>query len=52
MNDENVLECNQLVDSYENGRQGDLNELSIKLDNLNPVQCFDVLDKLCSRYSS
>jgi hypothetical protein len=49
MNDKNLLECNQLVDSYQ---QGSLNELSTKLDSLNPVQCFDVLDKLCSKYSS
>jgi hypothetical protein len=52
MNEQNVLECNQLVDSYENNRQGSFEDLSTKLDNLNPVQCFDILDKLCSKYSS
>jgi hypothetical protein len=51
MNEKNILECNQLVDSYDN-KQDNFNDLSAKLDSLNPVQCFDILDKLCSKYSS
>jgi len=49
MNEKNILECNQLVD---NNEQDNFNDLSSKLDYLNPVQCFDILDKLCSKYSS
>jgi hypothetical protein len=49
MNEKNILECNQLVD---NNQQDNFNDLSSKLDYLNPVQCFDILDKLCSKYSS
>ena len=52
INEKNVLECNQLVDSYNNNKQNNFNDLSSKLDYLNPVQCFDILDKLCSKYSS
>ena len=52
MNDRNVLECNQLVDNYESDKQGNLDELSAKLDYLNPVQCFDIFDKLCSKQTS
>ncbi|UJR27258.1 hypothetical protein I4U23_008553 [Adineta vaga] len=44
MNDENVAECNQLAD---NDINDNFNELSSKLDYLNPIQCFDILDKLC-----
>jgi hypothetical protein len=51
MNEKNVYECNQLVDSYDN-KQDNFNDLSSKLDYLNPIQCFDILDKLCSKYSS
>lgn len=51
MNEKNVLECSQLADSYDD-KQNNFNELSSKLDNLNPIQCFDILDKLCSKYSS
>ncbi len=49
MNEKNVLECHQLVDS---GKQENFNALSAKLDYLNPIQCFDILDKLCGQYSS
>ncbi|CAF0879925.1 unnamed protein product [Rotaria sordida] len=52
INDKNVLECNQLVDSYDSDKPVNFNDLSTKLDYLNPVQCFDILDKLCSKYSS
>ncbi|CAF0936473.1 unnamed protein product [Rotaria sp. Silwood1] len=52
INDKNVSECNQLVDSYNNNKPENFNDLSAKLDYLNPVQCFDILDKLCSKYSS
>jgi hypothetical protein len=51
MNEKNVLECSQLVDSYDN-QSGNFNDLSAKLDYLNPVQCFDILDQLCGKYSS
>ena len=49
MNHQHVFECNQIVDS---NQLGNFNDLSAKLDYLNPVQCFDILDKLCSKYSS
>ncbi|CAF1236333.1 unnamed protein product [Adineta steineri] len=49
MNEDYVFECNQLID---NDIENNYNDLSVKLDNLNPVQCFDLLDKLCSKYSS
>ncbi|CAF0894897.1 unnamed protein product [Adineta steineri] len=49
MNEDYLLECNQLID---NDIENNYNDLSVKLDNLNPVQCFDLLDKLCSKYSS
>ncbi|CAF3675234.1 unnamed protein product [Rotaria socialis] len=52
MNDKNVSECNQLVDSYDNDKPENFDQLSAKLDYLNPVQCFDILDKLCKKYSS
>ncbi|CAF1048430.1 unnamed protein product [Adineta ricciae] len=50
MNEENVAECNRLADN----EIIDINfaELSSKLDSLNPVQCFDILDKLCNKYPS
>jgi len=48
LNEKNLTECNQLVDNQQNN----FHDLSIKLDSLNPVQCFDILDKLCSKYSS
>jgi hypothetical protein len=51
LNEKNLSECNQLVDSYDN-QQNNFQNLSTKLDSLNPVQCFDVLNKLCSKYSS
>ena len=51
MNENYVTQCNQLVDNY-NNTQDNFNELSSVLDNLNPVQCFDILDKLCSKFSS
>lgn len=51
LNEKNLLECNQLVDSYDN-QQNNFQDLSTKLDSLNPVQCFDILNKLCSKYSS
>ncbi|CAF2976613.1 unnamed protein product [Rotaria sp. Silwood2] len=52
INDKNVFECNQLVDSYDSVKPENFNDLSTKLDYLNPIQCFDILDRLCSKYSS
>ncbi len=51
LNEKNLLECTQVVDSYDN-KQKNFQDLSTKLESLNPVQCFDLLDKLCSKYSS
>lgn len=52
MNQQNVSECDQLVDSYDISKPVNFDELSSKLDYLNPVQCFDIFDKLCSKYTS
>ena len=50
-NEKNLSQCNQLVDSYD-PTQTNFDELTPVLDTLNPVQCFDILNKLCSKCSS
>ena len=51
LNERDVSECDRLADVYSQGENKDLDELSARLDSLNPVQCFDVLDRLCSACS-
>ena len=51
MNEKNLQECNQLVDSIDPNKNN-FQDLSVKLESLNPVQCFDMLNKLCGKYSS
>ena len=48
LNERDVSECTRLAQMYKQGQNEDLDELSAHLDALNPVQCFDVLDQLCS----
>jgi hypothetical protein len=48
LNERDVSECSRLAEMYNEGESDDLDELLAHLDALNPVQCFDVLDQLCS----
>ncbi|CAF0748429.1 unnamed protein product [Didymodactylos carnosus] len=49
MNQEDVKRCEDLVDQYLSGHKNVLNDLNTRLEAVNPVQCFDILDKLCAK---
>ncbi len=51
LNEKNVAECDQLVEAYGKGQREQFDQMADLLDSLNPVQCFDALDKLCSQSS-
>ena len=50
-NEKNLSQCEQIVDSYDQNPTN-FDQLTPLLDSLNPVQCFDVLNKLCRKCSS
>lgn len=49
-NEENLLKCQQLAEKCSTTTDN-FNELSNALEQINPVQCFDILNDLCRKFA-